>query len=288
MLFRLSTRYETTILILLCLGTSGHSQPPNSSFGKHRPLRTGDAAADLYAAILDSAETATGSLHVGMTPVEVRTSSSRFGQAGIWRIEAGTTARIDFTLRGETWERLTVDLGDHPLTLRLAVDTPQPGFLRVSKITYGLDGAVRDLYEPGGTLITGFVPRGSSTGTSIGFYSDLLSKIKIAPQMGALLGGRNPSGRPFVFSSVNLLESQRDTMTMTLRSLSTLPLGGQIAGRCDPDLALRESVPVSWRALSYDYASGRLEATIGDFVAGLAGGCVGAAGTELHLDLARA
>jgi len=277
------TRYEAVILILLCFGPLSQAQAPNQSFGTRRPLRTGDAAADLYAAILDSAETATGSLHVGLSPFEGRTSSARFGQAGVWRIEAGTTARIDFSLRGETWQTLTVNLGDHPLALQLAVDTPQPGFLRVAKITYGRDGAVRDLYAPGGTLITGFVPRGSSSGTSIGYYSDLLSNIKIAPQMSALLGGRNPSGSPFVFSSVNLLEAQGDRMSMTLRSLATLPLGDQVAGRCDPDLTFRQSVPVFWRALSYDYASGRLEATIGDFVTGLSGGCVAAGGTELRI-----
>jgi hypothetical protein len=281
--FSLRPRYDAVILILLCLGTSSQAQAPNQPFSTRRPLRTGHAAADLYAAILDSAETATGSLHVGLSPFEGRTSSSRFGQAGVWRIEAGTTARIDFSLRGETWQTLTVDLSDHPLALQLAVDTPQPGFLRIAKITYGRDGAVRDLYEPGGTLITGFVPRGSSSGTSIGFYSDLLSNIKIVPQMSALLGGKNPSSRPFVFSSVNLLVAQGDKMSMTLRSLATLPLGDQVAGRCDPDLTFRESVPVFWRALSYDYASGRLEGTIGDFVTGLSGGCVAAGGTELKI-----
>lgn len=276
-------RWKVLSFALLCLSYFGSAQPAQTSFGSRRPFRTGDAAADLYFSILNSAESASGTLHVGFSSFDGRTSSSRSGQGGIWHIDAGTIARVDFSLRGETWERLALDFSDHPISLQVAADTAFPGFLRIAKVTYGHDGTVRDLYAPGGTLITNFDRRGLSPGTPIGFYSSLLSNIKLPPQLNAVLAGQGLANGPFVFSSVTVSEPQGDNLVVVLRPAATLPIGGQMNGRCDPDLTFSQSPAILWNALTYEGASGHLEATIGNFVAGIANGCVAAGGTELKI-----
>lgn len=267
----------------LCLAFTTMASSQNPSLTQRRPLRSGDTATDIYTALITSAQSATGNLHLTLQGFDGRTASDKFGQAGVWHIDPNTTVRVDFSFDAEGWKKLTLDFPDHPISLQLAVDTPAPGFLKIGKIIYGRDGTVGSLYAPDGGLISNFYRRGLDSGTPIGFYSPLLSHIRIPPQLSALLLGRGLSKGPFIFSSATLQEPHKDGLEFVLASSTTLPIGAKKIGSCDPDLTFSSSVPITWTSLSYVGKSGYLEATIGSFSTDLAGGCLAGGGTELRI-----
>jgi hypothetical protein len=279
----MNVSFKWTAVAFFCFLCSCSALPQNPPLLARPPLRTGDAAADLYSAILNSAQSASGSFRIGLSGFDGRTSSKTFGQSGIWHIDASTIVRVNFSLQGEDWKSLSLDFTDHPISLQLAVDTPAPGFLQIGKITFGRDGKVRDLFAPDGSLVTDFDRQGLSGNTPIGFYTDLLSNIAVPPQLSAILAGRGLSKGPLVFSSAMVEEPKGDNLNLVLSPMATLPIGARLNGRCDPNLTFSQSIPIDWHALSYASATGHLEATIGSFVSRLGSGCVAAGGTELKI-----
>jgi hypothetical protein len=247
------------------------------------PQHSGDAVLDLYNTLLDSAQTADGTLHLGLSAFDGKTTGHVSGQGAKWHIDPGTIVRVSFSFRGESWEKLTFEFTDHPLYVQLATDTAAPGSLTISKITYGHDGKVKDVYAPGDSLITNFDRRGLSGGTPIGFYSDLLSNISLPPRLSALIGSSPGSHGPFVLSSTQLMGDKGDQLNLLLSPMTTVPLGSQFSGHCDPGLLFTYSVPLAVKSLNYDSATGRLEMTTGSFVTTLSGGCLAAGGTEFRL-----
>jgi len=281
-------RLQCLTFVVLCLhfiGTNGVTKiRPRAYPRRALPFQNQDVALALYRAILESSESASGTLRIGLREFAGRTRGSHLGQGALWAVESGTVAKVTFNFRGGRWSDLTLDFGNHPLNVQIAEDTAAPGALRIGKIVYHSDGTVRDLIEPGGVVITGVVRRGQSHSTSVGFFTELLSSIRLAPQLRILLAGNEESSGPLIINSITVNGAEKENILLALRPMTTLPLGQRGGAGCAVDsLTLSGSVPLSFNALSFEPSIGRLDATMGSFNTGLTKGCLGADETEFRL-----
>lgn len=251
-----------------------------------QPLQNDRAFAfKLYTAILNATHSSKGIVHVKFRAVSQKTQTAHFVQNAFWRVSPDTTAQITFDLQNNRWERLVVDFGDHPLIITLAVDTPLPGTLRVGKITYGHDGRVKDLYEPGArSATTEFVRRGQTHAESLGFYSEALTQLKIAPQVVSLLTDQNLSTGPLQFELVEIRENSQDNLQVNLLPNTKLPLGINNSNGCDIDsLNLTEGVSLAFGALSYEASTKKLSGAISPFTAMVSDACLTSRNTVLRI-----
>jgi hypothetical protein len=239
----------------------------------------------LYMAIVNATTSAKGTVHVRFRPVNQKTRAANFVQNAFWRVYPDTNAEITFDLQNNKWNALTVDFGDHPIMITLAVDTPLPGTIRVGKIVYGSDGRIKSLFEPGGhSAITEFIRTGQSHAESIGFYTEALSQLKIVPQAISLLTDQNLSTGPLRFDSVEIREHSQDTLRVKLVPGTDLPLGVINPHGCNFDsLSLTESDPLSFSALSYDASTKRLLSSIGAFSSKISNACLTSGQTVLKM-----
>jgi hypothetical protein len=233
-------------------------------------------ALKLYMAILNATSLSKGTVHVKFRAVNQKTQGANFIQNAFWRISRDTTAQITFDLQNRKWDALTVDFGDHPIMITLAVDTPLPGTIKVGRIVYGSDGRVKNLFEPGAhSAITEFVRTGQSHAESIGFYSEALSQLKIVPEAVSLFTDQNLSSGPLRFDSVEIRENSQDNLRVKLLPGTNLPLGVTNPHGCDFDsLNLTESVPLSFSALSYEASTKKIISSIDAFSARVSNACL--------------
>jgi hypothetical protein len=251
----------------------------------HPPQNDRAFAFKLYTAILNATQSSKGIVHVKFRAVSQKTQSAHFVQNAFWRVSPDTNAQITFDLQNNKWQQLIVDFGDHPLVITLAVDTPIPGTIRVGKITYGRDGRVKDLYEPGAhSAITEFVRKGQTHADSIGFYSEALTALKIVPQVASLLTEQNLSAGPLRFDSVEIRENSQDNLRVDLLPDTKFPLGINNSNGCDFDsLNLTGSIPLSFAALSYEASTKKLTSAISAFTANVSDACLTSGKTVLRM-----
>jgi len=270
----------------VCVLVSGATYPRIPNAARAQSLQYNHAfALRLYDTILNAAESSKGLVQVKLKPFNGRTNGARTGQSAFWRVSPETTAQITFDLRNNRWEKLSVDFGEHPLIITLAVDTPIPGTLRVGKITYDHNGRVKDLYEPGShSATTDFVRKGQTHADSLGFYSEALTQLKIAPQVVSLLTDQNLNTGPLRFDSVEIRENSQDGLQVDLRAGTKLPLGISNSSGCDFDsLNLTEKTSLSFSALSYEASTKNLAAAINRFTANASDACLTSGNTLLKM-----
>ncbi|HEY0430185.1 MAG TPA: hypothetical protein VGC61_00170, partial [Pyrinomonadaceae bacterium] len=273
------------LLSLAALHFPAHAKTPRRIVNNGSLKSSPGPALDLFTTILDSAEAGSGSLHIAFNPFAAKTTGSHVDQTAFWEIDPGTVAQVTFELDHNGWKQLALSFGDHPIKVQVAFGTPNPGKLRIGKITYKPDGTVKGIFEPGvKDALTVVVREGRNPATPIGLFAEILANLSLAPKLNVLLAGRGLSSGPLLYKSAGIESTAHESVELVIKSMTELPLDRQGAVGCNLDsLTLSNDVTMLMNALFYDVAAGRLDATVSNFSAAISAGCMGAGATEFKL-----